>query len=353
MREISNMNEGENFVIQNGILCQYTGSDETVMIPDGVTEIADGVFEDCEQRKSLSIPDSIAKMGINIYASICIEAFHVSPNNTAYASKDGVLFSKDHTKLIRCPANRQGKYVIPEGVTEICEGAFYRCRNLTNIVIPESVETIKSAFSWCENLTRIIIPHGVKNLEAGAFLGCINLTAVTLPDDLKFIGGLAFSGCSKLTTISIPDSVEGIFLMAFVGCENLMNVRIPNGVTELEEYTFLRNKRLTHISIPENVKKIGRYAFGYCTGLTSITISEGVIEIAERAFLGCKNLAQVFLPATITTIGRYAFRSCKNLTIHAPKGSYAERYARKRNIPFVAELDRDRKSIYNDCNETI
>lgn len=70
--------------------------------------------------------------------------------------KFGVEYSEDGKTLIKCPKELAGEYVIPEGVTEIGEHAFFACRSLTSVVIPDSVVEIGNcALEECENLTSI------------------------------------------------------------------------------------------------------------------------------------------------------------------------------------------------------
>lgn len=71
--------------------------------------------------------------------------------------------------------NTIGVITIPDNVngysvTCIAYYAFYFCKNLTSIVIPNSVITINpDAFKQCSSLTNISIPNSVTSIYAGAF----------------------------------------------------------------------------------------------------------------------------------------------------------------------------------------
>jgi hypothetical protein len=69
----------------------------------------------------------------------------------------------------------------------------------------------------------------------------------------------------------------------------------------------------------------------------NVVIPDGVTEIGNRAFYWNTKLKTVIIPDGVTSIGDSAFTGCEKLTIHAPAGSYAEQYAKEKNIPFVAE----------------
>lgn len=108
------MINGNDFVIENGVLTRYTGQGEAVVVPDGVTTIGKRAFCNCKSLTSIHIPD---------------------------------------------------------GVTEIGERAFSWCKSLTNIHIPDGVTEIgERAFSGCESLTSIHIPAGAK-IGEDAFFG--------------------------------------------------------------------------------------------------------------------------------------------------------------------------------------
>ena len=68
-----------------------------------------------------------------------------------------------------------------------------------------------------------------------------------------------------------------------------------------------------------------------------VVIPDGVTSIGSGVFSECINLTTITIPDSVTSIGDWAFYGCENLTIHAPAGSYAEEYAKKNKINFVAE----------------
>ena len=105
-----------------------------------------------------------------------LTSINVDENNKNYTSEDGVLFNKDKTTLIKCPARKKDSYTIPNGVTTISDYAFSNCTELTNIIIPDSVTEIKNlAFYNCTGLTDITVPDSVIKIGAFIFDECNNL----------------------------------------------------------------------------------------------------------------------------------------------------------------------------------
>ena len=105
---------------------------------------------------------------------------------------------------------------------------------------------------------------------------------------------------------------------------------------------FGENTSLTEINLPSSLKAISVAAF-YCTSLEKITIPEGVERIEAASFSYCEKLKEIHIPSSVTFIqgeseeASSAFKESPNVTIYAPKGSYAEKYAKQENIKFVAE----------------
>ena len=124
------------------------------------------------------------------------------------AKEQGIVFSKDNRRLIKCNNKKLKSLKIPDGVMIICKSAFEECRSLTSITIPNSVTEIGAgAFGACTSLTSITIPNSVTAIGESAFRWCKSLRSITIPNSVTKIGYYAFSGCAKLEIIIIPESL--------------------------------------------------------------------------------------------------------------------------------------------------
>ncbi|MBR6686032.1 MAG: leucine-rich repeat domain-containing protein, partial [Paludibacteraceae bacterium] len=181
-------------------------------------------------------------------------------NNNVSQSKETDSKSSKQIQVV------DGVGIIPEGVTEIGESAFWYRTSLTSVVIPEGVTAIgKEAFYGCSSLTSVVIPEGVTEIGEHAFYGCTSLTSVVIPEGVTEIGEYAFRSCTSLTSIEIPSSVTEIGNCAFVRCTSLTSLVIPEGVTSIGSYAFMDCTSLTSIEIPSSVTEIGNCAFVRCT----------------------------------------------------------------------------------------
>ena len=266
--------------------------------------------------------------------------------------------------------NVSGALVIPEKVndgisdytvTSIGDWAFYECRNLTSVEIPNSVTSIgESAFRMCTSMTSVEIPNSVTTIGDQAFSECNSLTSMIIPPSVTSLGGniflynlvkgaypnhLQFSefghwiaydpegafiedgflfGPDKTAIYfaplaldgdySIPNSVTTIGEYAFEDCSSLASIEIPNSVTSIGEGAFTNCVALTSINLPNSVTSICERTFDRCSGLTSVVIPNSVTSIGERAFLECSGLTSVVIPNSVTSIGDYAFYLCTGLT---------------------------------------
>lgn len=120
------------------------------------------------------------------------------------------------------------------GATKIRDYAFFYCRSLKSVTIPDSVTDIgDEAFGHCNNLTSITIGDGVLKIDNYAFRECGSLTSVTIGDRVWRIGTGAFQKCTSLTSVTIPNSVRSIYTAAFEDCSNLTSVTVGNSVTSI------------------------------------------------------------------------------------------------------------------------
>ena len=152
--------------------------------------------------------------------------------------------------------------VIPDSVSYIGNYAFEGCSRLKDIEIPGGVTYIgASAFSDCSSLNGISIPDGVTMIGVSAFRRCSGLTAVVIPGSVTYIGASAFSGCSSVREVTLPASLSRIDSYVFYGCTALSRIRIPEGVTEIKDYAFGECPSLLIAAIPGSVSAIGTRAF--------------------------------------------------------------------------------------------
>jgi len=216
-------------------------------------------------------------------------------------------------------SDASGKVEIPStlnglAVKSIGNSTFISCRELTGVVIPNSVTNIgKAAFKNCSALESVSFGNGVVEIGSWAFYGCSALERIAVPKGVKVLEENAFYGCSSLSEVSLPNTVASIGSGVFWGCGNLKNVVIPNSVTGIENNAF-GTSGLTSITIPPSVKYLGGQAFVSCKDLDTVTMSEGLESIYGYAFSGCSALTSIEIPSSVTYLGQNVFQNCTGLT---------------------------------------
>ena len=105
-----------------------------------VNQIWSGGFMHCDKLTHVAVPASVTYIAPQAFTRCpSLAAITVDAENPAYSSVDGVLFSKDHTAVIKFPGAKTGDYTIPAGTTNIGYWAFKSCNNLTSVTVPASV----------------------------------------------------------------------------------------------------------------------------------------------------------------------------------------------------------------------
>ena len=200
-------------------------------IPSGVASAETVAFWNCIRLTRLSVPASFTNLEGGLFGNCPqLARIDIASGNPLYRSRDGVVFNKPITRLVRCPPARSGAYSIPASVTAL--GDF--------------------AFDECSRLTRIAIPSGVTSIGEFAFHTCSGLTAISLPPRLGEIAAYTFTGCSRLTDIRIPDHVARIGMEAFERCTRLARVIVGKGVTDISTSAFGECPRLTTVCFQGN-----------------------------------------------------------------------------------------------------
>lgn len=204
-----------------------------------------------------------------------------------------------------------GNVVIPHTINGLPLGvigakSFMSKKNLTSIVIPDSVTTIEGhSFSECFNLTKVALPKNLENLRT--FRDTPKLSLITLDSgnsnfsvdtegvlfDAKRSQLILYPPGKKDKTYTIPNSVTSIGPSAFQRSLNLLNVTLPESLIDIRDEGFEWCSGLKEIVIPNSVTTIKRAAFRGCDNLTTVTIGKGVTDMGDTVFLGCQKLQKV------------------------------------------------------------
>jgi len=258
---------------------------------DGVLYSEDGswlVRCPAGRKGEFTIPDFVERIDRAAFdGCVGLNAINISQEHPEFCSKDGILFSKDGTTLVRYPAGREGSYVIPDNVFALESHSFCNCTQLITVEFSKGVRTIyECAFSHCDNLQSIDMGSNVEWIEYGAFEHCNQLTTIKIPAKVQKIKGGAFIGCRSLTMINVDEdnpyycSIDGVVL--------------SKNKSTLVQYPCGKKGAYT---IPDGVKWIEKWAFADCTNLTSIKIPNTILRVEKGAFYGCDSITEIYLPA--------------------------------------------------------
>lgn len=329
----------------------------SVTIPKSAIIIGNGAFEGCTALTNITIPDSIKEIG-------------------SFAFSNSGLTS----------------ITIPGSVQKIHTYAFSGCTKLTNLTLSEGVGLIRGdSFRDCTGLTSVSFPNSA-TVEEGAFQNCTSLAHVNIPSSVTITGnpfnktawrekqgawliinntlleydpyGLYLIGVDEVETDSVsfnPNIVipNGVTTLGYGWChvtwDDIKSISIPNSVTKIGYGAFFSAFSgapwgVNTINFPDSVTEIESDAFAF-SYLVSLILPDSVTVIGDTAFRECQYLSSITIPNSVTSIGDRTFEGSPNVTIHGSSGSYAEAYAKKHNIPFVADIS-PKVGGFNDVKES-
>ena len=227
----------------------YSLRGKEYVVREGTEVICDGAFSGCESLQSVTIPNSVTKIGDGAF-SLCYSLQSVTIPNSVTKIGDGAFSACFSLQSV----------TIPNSVTKIGDGAFSRCnicffickstyfQNDDVCLFNKDKTAIVSRIKDCVNY---IIPNSVTSIGDKAFSGCNFLQSVTIPNSVTSIGDEAFSSCTSLQSVTIPNSVTSIGDNAFNWCKSLQSVTIPNSVTSIGDYAFYG---CTHLDEPSRLR---------------------------------------------------------------------------------------------------
>lgn len=327
----------DDFIIENGVLIKYVGPGGDVVLPEGITRIADNAFRSNQTVTSVVMQSGITEMGMCVFWDchyikriVFSDTIKVIPTSTCYLNwaLEEVILPRDveeiqSTAFINCYALTSldfSKYNIrifgeqsfmgsglqevyfSKNVKVIGRQAFLQCYRLKNVTFEEGIELEflgASVFSACIMLEEVDLSMlDMKELPSEIFRLCSALTKVKLPSQLTSIPWGLFNSCTSLREIDLSDTkITVLNNYVFYKCTSLERVILPERLTEIMKGTFSDTASLEYIVIPESVTKIGNDAFKG-SGLKAIVFNSPVPPaLGSGIFLKHNDELRVFVPS--------------------------------------------------------
>ena len=236
------------------------------------------------------------------------------------------------------------KVILPENLVEVGEGAFADS-DVSEVIFPGNCSLIASyAFYNCKNLKNIQLPEKGVKIEEGVFGKCVSLENINIPAGSVLAGKFIFqdtaitdldlSGVASFGDFSISSSGE---LKNLTVNENVVNtkgvamsnwaLRSINGLgTEVPDMMAAVCPVLSTDNILENVSEIGDYAFAD-SEMEMIILGGKINYIGEYSFAHNNNIIGIdanALEANIPDVAETAFAGCdeSKIALYVTYGSY-------------------------------
>ena len=335
-----------------------------VTLHEGLKEIGEGAFDECGV-KEITIPASVTLLGSmedgwNDPDIGILERINIQPNNTVYASVDGILYNKAKTILMLCPTEYPVKSVtLPAGLVRIVDNAMAHCEFIESLVLPEGLEVIEEgAFEYCEALKSITIPSTLK--EMGGYLFGTPYTEDDVcalleihsnhktPANIKMTRDPLATIDKNICKLYVPKGTKTLYAAA-PGWKDFKNIVEEGGMTAVSftigqlqyKVTAANEVMITGVTdkTPEyfdikpsvtyegttyNVTALGDRAFDDCRNLVRFQperVKMPLKTIGKEAFRGCEKLTNLLLGSALETIGEGAFMKCSSLqNLEIPAG---------------------------------
>ncbi len=166
-------------------LKSYTGTSSSIVIPTGVTSIADNAFWNktfitsvtfqnglvsignnafygCKSLSAVSLPSTVTNISTTAFRE-CSNLSSITISSTAYASDNGSLYNANKTRLITVPGGK-ASITFPTTMTTIGANAFTGNKLITEITLPDAATTIEAGAFSDSKIAYVTIPKNVKSI---------------------------------------------------------------------------------------------------------------------------------------------------------------------------------------------
>ena len=233
------------------IECNYL---RKVAIPKTLRHLEHAVFQDCPNIEEIYVPSDLKLRTSHHWSETSFPSLSFAGSGKQFISDnegwpeklekdsffafDGVLYyyskNMDDIELYRYPAgDERTEFVIPEGVKEICNEAFYKNQHLKRVVIPSSVWFFNECpFACCHELETIVFKQNNRLIHISYpgydFEEVINeVFKVTSYDNSDYVYQVGLIDLPNLKHIYLyAENPEGVCFDMFNGLSNLGEVTL-------------------------------------------------------------------------------------------------------------------------------
>lgn len=324
--------------------------------------ILGGTFSDCPNLTKITIGEGLKYIGYSAFANSPVKEANLPSTLRDISSYAFLGYSsycpfindiqpENHIRYIgkvayQCVDGDLEEYTIKDGTVTLADELFESLQG-NAFHIPASVEQIGNrAFAYTQ-IKALPEMSGLKRIGGEAFYGCKNLKKLTIPETVEYIGGGAFYGCSNIWSLT--------YNAINAECESFMEPNAPlekiviGGKVRRLPNVIFSGREFTEVTLPACLERIDESAFYGCKNLTTINLSDSIRYIGDNAFYGCSSLKNIHWSLRLTTIGSRAFRQTALETISLPEGVtsvgdgafYICPFAKTVYIPSTANVEGD------------
>ena len=263
---------------------------EEILVEDGSEFYAsrDGVLYDADFTKlicypagnpatSFTLPAAVVSISLQALATASLQEILVEDGSGFYASRDGVLYNADLTSLVQYPnARKELVYVVPETVVEIPYWSLGKNTSLVGMVFGNEVEYLEENktfyyLSYIQTDNEYVREWFRSRYPAVQLFGMDEDTPAT-----KTVNGLVYLLDDTAATVValLDESVAEVVIEAEVG-------GVP--VTAVSTGAFQARKKLTSVTIPASITKgLSEWQFDGSPKLVAVNVAEGNAAYASR-----------------------------------------------------------------------
>lgn len=292
----------------------YSSNIKKVTVGSSITEIPDGWFHWCDQLQQFTATDNLKRIGS--------QSFQLCKVLTDFKA-DG-LEEIGEDAFTQC--EKLGKLTLSAKLTSIGVSAFYGTTALTELTIPASVTSIGDGAIKSSGLKKLTFADGDKPLKMGkggtgnesmfSFRKVDYLEEVYIGRVIQLTGGDGdlFYSLRGLKKVTFGDACTEVPDGWFSQCSGLKEVHLGQNITRIGNRAFKNCEELVDVYGSFTIKTIGDEAFFSCKAISGWDFSKCPLEtIGKGAFYWNTSLKKLSLPATLKSIGDDGFYSCEAL----------------------------------------